>query len=95
MKHGRSFTEDVTVSVAYADTGIGWNLRYDLLLSSAEGRSFYSARVTRIDTGESAYVRDITSDTSFARRIFKVLVRGTVTPCCAHEVVEELIELIW
>lgn len=93
MKTSRSSAEDVTMNVTCADTGIGWILRYELFFGSEGGRSFYSVRITRTDTGESALVKDITSDVAVAKRIFDLLVKGTVTPCCAFEVVEELLEL--
>ncbi|MBR4071897.1 MAG: hypothetical protein IKK26_05025 [Clostridia bacterium] len=55
----------------------------------------YSISVTKIDNGgrrrEVSRVYDVSRCESEALRIFRLISRGRVTPCCLHEMVEELI----
>ncbi len=56
--------------------------------------SVYSISVTKIDCGgrrrEVSRVYDIARNEAEALRLFRLISRGRVTPCCLHEMVEEL-----
>ena len=55
----------------------------------------YSISVTKIDCGgrrrEVKRVYDVTRNESEAQRIFALISRGRVTPCCLLETIEDLI----
>ncbi len=60
-----------------------------------EYRTVYSLSVTKIDCGgkhrEVGRAYDISRNEKEAYRIFNLISRGRVTPCCLGEIVEELI----
>ncbi|MBE6708271.1 MAG: hypothetical protein E7578_03395 [Ruminococcaceae bacterium] len=66
---------------------------YDLLKNSENGRTFYSINIC-LHGSESVTIHDITNDPDLIYRIFDMICTGTVTPCCAFEVIEDLIESI-
>ncbi len=55
----------------------------------------YSLSVTKIDCGggrrEIGRAYDISRNEKEAYRIFRLISRGKVTPCCLHEIIEEII----
>lgn len=57
--------------------------------------SVYSISVTKIDCGgkrrEVKRVYDVTRNETEAERIFSMVSRGRVTPCCLLETIEDLI----
>jgi len=77
------------------DIGGGFFAEYTLYESILENRFSYSIKVTLANTGESAIVRDVTSDCTVAHLMFEMIRRGGVTPCCLTEVMEDLIETVY
>ncbi len=55
----------------------------------------YSISVTKIDCGgrrrEVSRVYDVSRNETEAMRIFRLVSRGRVTPCCLHETIEDYI----
>ena len=60
-----------------------------------EFSTVYSLSVTKIDCGggrrEIGRAYDISRNERDALRIFRLISRGKVTPCCLHEIIEEII----
>lgn len=76
----------------YPESGI--EVDYTLLYNIDGDRFYYSVRVSKRGSRDSVTVSDITGDRSAAERIFRLLSEGGVTPVCATEVIEDLIEII-
>lgn len=60
--------------------------------ADSKGRIFYSIEIST--ASESALLSDITGNLNTAEYIFDLIRNGSVTPCCATEVAEDLIESI-
>lgn len=66
---------------------------------AADGLSpyVYSVTVTKVDCGGSSRevrrVNDISRSLAEANRIFTLISRGCVTPCCAAEVIGDLLSI--
>ncbi len=62
---------------------------------SANFGTVYSISVTKIDCGgrrrEVSRVYDVSRNEVEAMRLFRLVSRGRVTPCCLHETIEDYI----
>ena len=72
----------------------GMSVDYVLYRERSGTRVFYSMKISLYDTSESVFIRDITGSPNEAHHIFDLVTHGTVTPCCAIEVIEDLIETL-
>ncbi len=68
-------------------------LRYELFAEDFDDRSHYGISVTSSIFGEpeTAVVSDITTETDFAEKMFRMIADNFVLPSTFSEVVEELV----
>ena len=83
-------TEIIKTKRAFVDYGL--EIIYTLYRTDAE-RAYYSLKISE-NNGSVANVEDITGNPKTAELIFDKVSDGKVTPCCAFEVMEDLLEAI-
>jgi hypothetical protein len=83
-------SSDVTV-LKHEILSNGLSVDYALYRECTDTRIFYSVGISFSDGSESAFVHDVAGTAEDAYYIFDLITRGTVTPCCAHEVIEDII----
>ena len=101
MKQGNDTADRPRIiRMAIKRAGTDIILMYRLTKESAsDGLSpyIYSVTVTKVDCGgscrEMRRVNDISRCLAEANRIFTLISRGCVTPCCAAEVIADLLSI--
>lgn len=74
----------------------GIRVQYFLLkgMSAETGNSVYSILCVEYDGDtltDSEFIFDITSDAAAAERIYNIILRNTVTPCCLFDVFDNVL----